>query len=197
MDILHSLHTLVQLIYETLASLYYSLLLIGAIGIAAQGVFGFMHGGGSHAGHAPRGRTRRRRTWRASCGRRAAGKPPHPHRAPHAGRSPRRGRHKHGCPVVVSRSRPQRNAHRAAHGSSGRGETRADRTGNVAALVVAVADDNFFRLFGNGRGGPASCRAFGQAADGPCRAFVRGRFLRLHHQTDDARGFGVRLQTRR
>ncbi len=55
MDILHGIHTLVVLIYETLASLYYALLLIGAIGIALQGLLGFMHGGGQHAhagGHA-------------------------------------------------------------------------------------------------------------------------------------------------
>ena len=58
MDILHTLHQIAALIYETLASLYYALLLIGAIGIAAQGVLGFMHGdgsdgdgGGDSAGH--------------------------------------------------------------------------------------------------------------------------------------------------
>ncbi len=57
MDILHGLHTIVRLIYETLASLYYALLLIGAIGIAVQGLLGFMHGGAheGHAGHADAG----------------------------------------------------------------------------------------------------------------------------------------------
>ena len=54
MDILHGLHQIAALIYETLASLYYALLLIGAIGIAAQGALGFMHsgddGGGAHDG---------------------------------------------------------------------------------------------------------------------------------------------------
>jgi hypothetical protein len=45
------IHHMVTLIFQTLDMLYQSLLLIGALGVAAQALFGFAHHGG-HSGHA-------------------------------------------------------------------------------------------------------------------------------------------------
>lgn len=51
-EILYFVHQVAWLIYSTLSMLYQSLLLVGAIGIAAQALFGFVHIGGGGAAHA-------------------------------------------------------------------------------------------------------------------------------------------------
>jgi len=52
-DFLIAIHHLVTLVFHTLDMLYQSLVLVGAIGVAAQAVLGFVHGGGhgDHGGH--------------------------------------------------------------------------------------------------------------------------------------------------
>jgi hypothetical protein len=50
-ELLTELHHVVTLVFHTLDMLYQSLLLIGAIGVAAQAALGFSHGHGAHGGH--------------------------------------------------------------------------------------------------------------------------------------------------
>jgi len=49
-DLLIAIHHVVTLVFHTLEMSYQSLVLVGAIGVAAQAVLGFAHGGG-HGGH--------------------------------------------------------------------------------------------------------------------------------------------------
>jgi hypothetical protein len=50
-ELLTEIHHVVTLVFHTLDMLYQSLLLIGAVGVAAQAALGFAHGHGAHGGH--------------------------------------------------------------------------------------------------------------------------------------------------
>jgi hypothetical protein len=52
-EFLLALHHIVSLVFHTLDMLYQSLVLVGAIGVAAQAVFGFVHLGGHHSHAGP------------------------------------------------------------------------------------------------------------------------------------------------
>src|SRR5262249_259840 len=52
-DLLFAIHHIVTIVFHTLDMLYQSLLLIGAIGVAAQAVFGFVHLRGHHSHPGP------------------------------------------------------------------------------------------------------------------------------------------------